>query len=55
MVVDVHVVACPECSGGQETLIVRLQVAAWRAKGEARRTRERNDRERDKRISLLWN
>jgi hypothetical protein len=57
IVVDVHVVACPEWSVGQETVMVRSQVAAWTARGEARRTRERNhrgrDRARDKGISLL--
>src|ERR1051326_3057585 len=49
-VVEVHVDVCPACSGVQETVMVRLQLAAWRTKGEARRrrTRERNDRGRDK-------
>jgi hypothetical protein len=48
IVVDVHVVAWPEWSVGHETVIVRSQLAAWRARGEARRRRERNHRGRDK-------
>jgi len=50
IVVEVHVDVWPACSGVQETVMVRLQLAAWRAKGEAsrRRRRERNDRGRNR-------
>jgi hypothetical protein len=55
IVVDVQVDVCPACSGVQETVMVRLQLAAWRAKGEARRRRrsERNHRGRGKGSGLL--
>jgi hypothetical protein len=60
IVVDVHVDVCPACSGVQETVIVRLQLAAWTARGEARRRRKRErnhrgrNRARDKGDASSW-